>query len=215
MAMTSVLQRAAGTGSDLVLEGERVRLRYPRGSDWAEWAELRAASRAFLQPWEPTWADDGLEEKFFLERLREVDAARRQGACHAFFIYRRPSAALVGGITLSNIRRGIAQAGTIGYWMGEPYARQGNMTAALHCVARFAFGELGLHRLEAACLPDNAASYGLLKHFGFEEEGRARRYLHINGDWRDHVLFGLLGEDYRPGDGGAVAAANSNTGAVP
>jgi ribosomal-protein-alanine N-acetyltransferase len=210
--MTGTLQRTSAPTGRLGLAGDRVHLRYPRGSDWAEWAALRAASRSFLQPWEPTWADDGLEQRFFLERLREVDTARRQGTCHAFFIFRVRDDVLVGGITLSNIRRGIAQAGTIGYWMGAAYARQGYMTAALHCLSRFSFGEVALHRLEAACLPENAASYNLLRGFGFTEEGLARRYLHINGDWRDHVLFGLLGEDYRPAGTDDRTTADSASG---
>src|SRR5205814_508898 len=98
----------------------------------------------------------------------------------------------VGGLTLANIRRGCAQAGSLGYWMGASYARQGYMTAAVKAVIPFAFGTLKLHRLEAACIPANVASVRLLEKTGFKREGFARQYLCINGIWQDHLLFAKL-----------------------
>ncbi len=195
--MIGFLRQAAGFAGGVRLDGDRIYLRVPRDTDWAEWAELRASSREFLQPWEPTWPRDSLTRGAFRQRLRQFDAERRDGTGHAFFIFQRDGDALVGGITLSNIRRGVAQAGTIGYWIGRPFARHGHMTAALDCLAEYAFRQLGLHRIEAACQPDNDASRELLRRFGFEEEGRARLYLLINGRWSDHLLFGLVREDYQ------------------
>ena len=176
----------------LSLEGQGVRLRAPRWRDYAQWSELRRRSRDFLQPWEPIWPEDDLERPAFRRRLvaysREVDA----GTAHPFFIFRTSDDALVGGVTLSNVRRGVAQMATLGYWMGQPYAGQGHMTAAIPPLVAFAFGALRLHRVEAACLPDNEASHRLLIKSGFREEGMARAYLKINGSWRDHLLFGIV-----------------------
>ena len=101
----------------------------------------------------------------------------------------------MGGCTLTNVRRGVTQSAAVGYWIGAPYARQGYMYSALKLIRPFVFELLGLHRLEAACIPENEASRKLLLKVGFREEGRARRYLQINGEWRDHILFALLEDD--------------------
>jgi ribosomal-protein-alanine N-acetyltransferase len=176
----------------LSLEGQGVRLRAPRWRDYPEWSALRRASRDFLQPWEPVWPEDDLERGAFRRRLaayaREIDL----GGAYPFFIFRTSDDALVGGVTLSNVRRGVAQMATLGYWMGQPYAGHGHMTAALRPLAAFAFDGLGLHRIEAACLPENHASHRLLLKSGFQAEGKARAYLKINGIWRDHLLFGMI-----------------------
>jgi ribosomal-protein-alanine N-acetyltransferase len=180
------------TENPLVVHGDRVRLRHPRASDFSEWAALRARSRDFLQPWEPTWPADDLTRAAFRRRLaayaREIEA----GTGFPFFVFRAEDDRLVGGVTLSNVRRGVAQTATLGYWIGKPYARQGFILAATRAVAHFAFSGLKLHRLEAACLPSNVASRTLLLKAGFEVEGKARAYLKINGVWEDHILFGLL-----------------------
>jgi ribosomal-protein-alanine N-acetyltransferase len=177
--------------SGLRVEGEGVSLRPPRASDYPEWRELRAASRAFLQPWEPTWPADDLSRAAFRRRLIAYARDREAGAAYPFFVFRDIDGALSGGITLSNVRRGVAQMGSVGYWCGKPYARNGHTLAAVRALGEFAFRTLGLHRLEAACIPENAPSRRLLAKAGFSEEGFARAYLKINGVWRDHVLFGL------------------------
>ena len=97
--------------------------------------------------------------------------------------------ALVGGLALANIRRGVAQAGSLGYWVGAPYVRRGYMTAAVRALIPVAFDVLRLHRLEAACIPTNLASVRLLEKTGFRREGYARAYLCINGIWQDHLLY--------------------------
>jgi ribosomal-protein-alanine N-acetyltransferase len=176
--------------SGLRVEGEGVRLRPPRASDYAEWRELRAMSRAFLQPWEPTWPADDLSRAAFRRRLLAYARDREAGVAYPFFVFRASDDALSGGITLSNVRRGVAQMGSVGYWCGKPYTRQGLTLAAVRALCEFAFRTLALHRLEAACIPDNAPSRTLLLKAGFTEEGFARAYLKINGGWRDHVLFG-------------------------
>ncbi len=181
--------------SSPTVEGDFVRLRAPRMSDYREWVDLRAASRDFLQPWEPTWPADDLTRPAFRRRLSLYARDRDLGQGHAFFILRKPDDVIVGGINLRNIMRGVAQSGAIGYWAGEPHARQCYTLAALKTLTRFAFLTLGLHRLEAACCTDNEASRRLLMKAGFGYEGVARSYLKINGMWRDHLLFGLVTEE--------------------
>ncbi len=175
--------------------GETIYLRPPRITDWRVWAELRGISRDFLAPWEPTWPSDALSRAAYRRRLRHYIESWRKQTGYTFFIFRRSDDALLGGIGLTNIRRGITQSGTLGYWIGKTYARQGIMTEALRCVLSFAFGNLDLHRVEAACLPANAASRGLLEKCGFRQEGYATEYLKINGVWSDHALFAKLRED--------------------
>jgi len=176
----------------LVLQGEGVTLRAPRRKDYAEWAALRQASRGFLQPWEPTWSSDELTLNAYQRRLAAWKRGREIDQMYAFFVFRQSDGALSGGVTLNNVRRGVAQMGTVGYWSGQATARKGNTLAAVRALIPFAFGPLGLHRLEAACLPTNEASGNLLLKAGFNEEGYAKGYLKINGEWRDHRLFGLI-----------------------
>jgi len=174
------------------IAGEGVVLRPPQMSDAAEWVALRAASRDFLVPWEPTWPADDLTRASFRRRIKRYGEDQRCDLAYALFIFRKQDSALVGGLTLANIRRGCAQAGSLGYWMGLPYVRHGYMTAAVRAVIPFAFGTLRLHRLEAACIPTNTASIRLLENTGFVREGYAREYLCINGLWQDHLLFGCV-----------------------
>jgi [ribosomal protein S5]-alanine N-acetyltransferase len=178
--------------SGLRVEGEGVFLRPPRAIDFVEWRLLREQSRDFLQPWEPTWASDDLTRSAFRRRLAAYARDRETGLAYSFFVFRSRDGALTGGITLSNIRRGVAQMGTVGYWCGRPFARQGQTLAAVRALTLFSFRTLGLHRLEAACVPQNEPSRKLLRRAGFSEEGEAKAYLRINGVWRDHVMFGLV-----------------------
>jgi len=180
------------TEAGLRLDNAGVTLRPPRAGDYPAWSELRRRSRGFLQPWEPSWPADDLSRAAFRRRLvayqREIDL----GLGYSFLVFRRQDDELVGGITLSNLRRGVAQMGSIGYWVGEPHARQGFTLAAVRALQGFALGRLGLHRLEAACVPENEPSRRLLLTAGFQLEGRASAYLKINGEWRDHLMFGFV-----------------------
>lgn len=181
----------------LTVPGEGVALRAPQAADFVAWAELRGSSRAFLTPWEPIWSVDDLTRSGFRRRLRRYSEDIRADRAYPFFIFRERDEVLVGGVMLANVRRGIVQAGTIGYWVGQAHARQGYMTAALRALLPFAFGGLGLHRVEAACIPTNVPSIRLLEKCGFIREGLARRYLCINGQWQDHYLYGLVNDDPR------------------
>jgi ribosomal-protein-alanine N-acetyltransferase len=178
------------------LVGERVYLRAPERMDWEAWASLRGRSRNFLEPWEPSWPADALSRLSFRSRIARYAEDWRSDQAYNLFIFSHDDA-LVGGIGLSNVRRGVSETASLGYWVGEPFARQGFMTAALPLVLDFSFDKVRLHRVEAACLPTNVPSRALLARIGFQQEGYARQYLCIAGKWQDHLLFAILREDWR------------------
>ena len=186
-----------GRKRHLRIETDRLTLRLPRHADYRPWSALRAASRGFLTAWEPSWAADHLTRKSFTNRVYWAQRAIGQGMAVPLFIFRREDEVFLGAITLDNIRRGPAQAGTLGYWIGAVHTRQGYMREAIGAVSHYAFRTLDLSRLEAACLPENAASRGVLEKTGFKYEGVAQSYLQIDGRWRNHVLYANLRSDRR------------------
>lgn len=181
----------------LRIETERMTLRSPTHSDFRAWTALRQASAEHLTPWEPSWATDHLTRKAFTNRVYWAQRSVASGTALPLFLFRRSDSALIGAITLDNIRRGPAQAGTLGYWTGQTHARQGYMQEAIKAVVHYAFTRIDLSRIEAACLPENAASRGLLESCGFKYEGVAQSYLQIDGRWRTHVLYAALRMDRR------------------
>lgn len=181
----------------LRIDTERLVLRPPTHSDFRAWANLREESADFLRPWEPVWSDDHLTRKGFVNRVYWANRSISQGKAVPLFLERREDARFLGAITLDNIRRGPAQAGTIGYWIGKDFARQGYMREALIALVHYAFETLDLSRLESACLPENTASRRLLETCGYKYEGVAQSYLQINGRWRNHVLYANLRSDRR------------------
>ena len=176
---------------------ERMVLRPPQHADFRAWTALRERSANFLTPWEPTWAPDHLTRRSFTNRVYWANRSIAGGTAVPLFLMRQADDALLGAITLDNIRRGPAQAGALGYWIGEPHTRQGYMTEAITALVRHAFEALDLSRIEAACLPENAASRGVLERCGFKYEGVAQSYLQIAGRWRNHVLYANLRSDRR------------------
>lgn len=172
-------------------------LRLPQHGDFRAWAALRAESIQFLSPWEPIWASDHLTRKSFTNRVYWAQRSVNSGSAVPVFLTRRDDRALLGAITLDNIRRGPSQAGTLGYWIGERHARQGYMREAIQGVVHYGFTTLDLSRIEAACLPENHASRGVLEKAGFKYEGVAQSYLQIAGRWRNHVLYANLRQDRR------------------
>jgi len=179
------------------IETERLTLRPPVHADFRDWASLRQESRDFLQPWEPTWASDHLARKSFTNRVYWAQRSIASGSAMPLFIIRREDQALLGAITLDNIRRGPAQAGTLGYWIGQRYARHGYMRETILALVHHSFHKLDLSRIEAACLPENMASRRVLETSGFKYEGVAQSYLQIDGRWRTHVLYACLRMDRR------------------
>jgi len=178
-----------------IVQGDGVYLRAPQMSDFPAWAALREQSRSFLVPWEPTWPEDDLTRSSFRRRLRRYSEDMRADQAYAFLLFRKTDNTLIGGITLTNVRRGVAQAASMGYWAGAPFAAQGYMTRGVLALIPFAFDVLRLHRIEAACIPTNQPSIRLLERTGFTREGYAREYLCINGLWQDHLLYARLRGD--------------------
>jgi len=193
------LKSFAGIELPPAIAAGEVYLRTPEMSDFSEWAELRQMSRRFLMPWEPIWPRDDLTRSAFRRRIRRYHQDLREDVAYPFFVCRGRDDAILGGLTLGHIRRGVTQACTVGYWVGMPYAGRGVMSCALAGALGFAFDHLRLNRVEAACMPANGASIRVLEKAGFTREGLARRYLCINGVWEDHLLFAILQADRRPG----------------
>ena len=183
------------------LETPALYLRPPQMRDWRAWAELRALSREFLSPWEPTWPGDALARSTYRRRIRRQLRDGQDDIGYAFFLFRRSDDALLGGMTLSNVQRGAAQSCSVGYWIGRPHAQRGHMSEALTGLLGYCFGPLGLHRVEAACMPGNTASRKLLEKTGFRCEGHARAYLKIAGAWHDHLLYAAISPRDRPAAG--------------
>lgn len=163
-------------------------LRAPTAEDILELVQLNLASAQHYQPWAtpPATID---EATAYLVRSRERDTAYFL-VCHA------ASGAIMGGVNLSQIFYGNFQSAYMGYYIAAPYARQGFMGDAVATVLGYAFGQGGLHRVEANIQPDNAASIGLVRRLGFQREGYSPRYLLINGAWRDHERWAILAEDW-------------------
>ena len=179
------------------LETDRLLLRPPKQRDFAQWANLRHESRAFLKPWDPTWSRDHLTRKYFANRVDWSQRSVNNGTAYPLLIFGKTDQRLVGSITLDNIRRGPSQVGTVGYWVGQPYANRGYMKEALKRVVDFAFFKVNISRLEAACLPENAPSPRGFGENRFKYEGVAQAYIQIDGRWRTHVLYASLRNDRR------------------
>ena len=188
----SLFRLTKASETEPLIRGDGLYLRPAAAGDFPAWTQLRAESRAFLTPWEPTWPEDDLTRAAFRRRLRRQVEDMARDESFAFLVFDAATDALIGGLTLGGIRRGVAQAATLGYWMGERYAGRGRMTRAVAAATRYGFSTLRLHRIEAACLPENVASMTLLERNGFRREGLARAYLRIDGGWRDQVLYALL-----------------------
>lgn len=180
----------------ILLRGRQVALRLPQARDYTAWYHLRRTSQDFLKPFEPRWTEADLSRRVFSMRVKRARIEAEQGTDYTFFVFLpdEQGETLVGGITLSNIRRRAAQFVSLGYWMGQPFAGKGLMSEAVSVALPFVFETLDLHRIHAAFIPTNMPSRRVLEKNGFIEEGFAERYLQIDGRWEDHVLMGLTRE---------------------
>ncbi|WP_108658610.1 GNAT family N-acetyltransferase [Acuticoccus kandeliae] len=192
---SSLVRGSAALNEGTILRGEKTFLKMPLATDYTEWSQLRAESRHFLKPWEPIWPRDDLTRMAFRRRIRRYHREIRSDEGYALFVFESEHGQLAGGLTLAHVKRGVTQSCSVGYWMGERFAGQGLMGDAVRRIVPFCFDVLGLNRIEAATLPHNERSMRLLRRVGFSEEGYARRFLCINGAWRDHVLFALCAGD--------------------
>lgn len=175
------------------LDGFRVTLKFPAPDDYTKWSRVRAKNQKFLTPYEPEWPEDCLTKTFFARRLERQQRQWNTGSGAFFLIHHKTDRDIIGGINLNDIRLGAARHATLGYWLDEDYQGQGYMAESARLVIDYAFNVLKLRRLNAASLPQNDRSKHLLEKLGFEEEGYAKAYLQINGQWQDHILFGLKG----------------------
>jgi ribosomal-protein-alanine N-acetyltransferase len=182
------------------LFGDGVYLRFPLRRDFRIWSEVRSASRRFLEPWEPTWPRDDLTRRSYYRRIGRYEHDYADGNSIPLFLFTENDDRLIGGLNIGNIRRAAAQSCMIGYWMAEESAGKGLMLAGLNAAIPYIFGALRLHRIEAACIPENKRSLRLLEKANFKYEGYLKGYLKINGEWRDHHLYALLHGDRPSGD---------------
>src|ERR1043166_3419163 len=185
-------QRTCHAPLDTVLKSRRVILRPADTRDGHAWVTLRSLSAPALTPFEPEWPRQCLTPDFYIRQWRRFTRRWIQGREYSFLIFLKKehggAGALIGGITITDIRRSAMQAGTLGYWLGLPYRGQGLMREAAALPIEFAFRQLKLKRLEATCMPDNEPSLKLLRDSGFREIGLSHRYMQIAGVWQDHVL---------------------------
>lgn len=189
-------QRTCHASLGIMLVGQRVLLRPLSIKDCNAWLHLRNLSKDSLQKWEPLWPRDAAATAFYMRQWRRLMRRWIQDREYAFGLFQHDKAggegALVGGLTLTDIKRDVTQAATLGYWMGKPYMGQGLMREGAAILLDFAFDTLKLHRVEASCMPTNPQSLGLLQKLGFEKIGLARGYMKINGQWEDHELLQIL-----------------------
>lgn len=196
---------AAPLFPDVALKSDRLLIRPPQPDDWRSWAELRSRSRDHLVPFEPEWAEDSLTETLFRNRIERQARDWRSGYSRSFLIFSREAGDIIGGININHICRGAAQFGTLGYWLGQEYQGHGFMYEAARRVMRYGFSDIALHRINAAAIPHNGRSIKMLRRMGFTEEGFAKAYLQINGEWQDHILFGMSADDFMRKYGEIVA----------
>jgi len=172
-----------------------VQLRAPKWADFEAWVDLRRANRDHLQPWEPTWKDEHLRRQNYKARLAQFKTMIAADTGYPFHVFRADDNRLVGACNLTYIRRGSLQCAHIGYWIGQEFSRNGFARASVRAAMRFAFDDLGLHRISAAVQVENEASIKLLESTGFTQEGVARSYLKVDGQWQDHVIYARLSSD--------------------
>lgn len=176
-----------------VISGAGLRLRPLRRRDQAEWDELRRLNADWLRPWEASNPDPSVKLPTFAEYVRAQAAASRRGESYGWVI--TTGQLIIGHVTLSQVVRASLQSGTVGYWVSHTHAGRQVAPRAVALVCDHAFSALGLHRIEINVRPENAASLRVVAKLGFRDEGVRRRYLHIQGDWRDHRTFALTAEE--------------------
>lgn len=180
------------------LFGRRVLLRPLSVADFSQWQEVRRRNVDWLTKWEPARVagqPDVVEDRdAFAVRCSARQRERQLGTGYGFGIFVEGD--FVGEINLSSVQRGPFQNSYVGYWIDEKYAGSGYVPEALVVVARYAFEELRLHRIQVAIIPRNAASRRVVEKLDLRNEGLASRYLEINGVWEDHVRYALTAEEW-------------------
>ena len=184
----------SAAGWPVQLESGGVTLRPLAPGDRRAWREIRQRNSAWLTPWDATSPPGARSRpRTFGAMVRDMRRSARQGRQLPFAI--EYDGRFVGQLTVNNIVRGSGQFASIGYWIDERFAGRGIMTRAVAMAIDHCFGPVGLHRIEVAIRPENTASLRVVEKLGIQEYGFARRYLHIDGEWRDHRLFAITRED--------------------
>lgn len=180
------------------LEGAGLRLRLPRRNDFTDFQTLRADSYSFLKPFVPKWTEVEIRRAAYEKKVQMCAKAAQKRNEFSFFLFRveQEKETLLGCVTLSKVSFGAAYHANLGYWIGEKFARNGYMSNGVSLVLPFAFSVLNLKRVHAVCLPNNVPSKKILLKNRFVEEGFAEQYLQIDGEWRDHILFGLTAQKF-------------------
>ncbi len=185
------------SASRIRLEDAPTAIRPTAPEDAREQLRLRVANRGHTGPWDPVRDDSFYTEAG--QRL-ELDLDQRSwaaGSAYAFAILDLDAdARLIGRVALSNVVRGPWQNATLGYWIDKDSLGRGHAPRAVALVLRFAFEHAGLHRVQPAIIPRNHRSVRVAEKVGFRLEGRALRYLKINGVWEDHDVYALTAEDW-------------------
>jgi ribosomal-protein-alanine N-acetyltransferase len=181
------------------LQGQRVTLRPLAPADWDAWRAVRIRSRQWLEPWEPLGEqgapDPALDPAAFRSRCSAWERQRHFDSAYGFGIF-VPTDGLVGEVSLGSVQRGPFQSANVGYWIDESHAGRGYVPEAVAVVLRFAFEDLGLHRVEAAVVPRNARSRRVVEKLGLRPEGISERFLQIRGVWEDHVRYAITTEEW-------------------
>ena len=178
-----------------------MRLRPIRSSDARAWREVRARNGEWLRPWEATLPPGSSPPAAsFPAMVRDVRRQARRGQGMPFVLTLDDR--LAGQVTVTGITWGSARWAQVGYWIDREHAGQGATPVAVALVVDHCFTAVGLHRIEIAIRPENSNSLRVVEKLGIREIGYAPRYLHIDGDWRDHRLFAVTVEECR---GGLVA----------
>jgi ribosomal-protein-alanine N-acetyltransferase len=189
----------SAASSGMRLYGKRIMLRPLTTGDFAQWSEVRVRNEAWLLPWEPArtgaTVDPTRSRDAFNSRCSARDRERHSGTAYGFGVF--VDNAFAGEINLNNVIRGALQSGTLGYWIDRDRAGRSYVAEGVVAVAKFAFEELHLHRLEVCIVPRNVNSRRVMEKLAIREEGIAQRYLEINGTWEDHVRFGITVEEWR------------------
>lgn len=182
--------------ADVCLEEGDVVLRPAQKADYQQWHSVRFKNQSYLKPYEPAWPQESLSEKFFQRRVENLKIQWRNDKSYSFLIFQKNGGRLVGGINVNNVCRGAAQYAALGYWLSQEDQGKGYMTMAGQAALHFSFTHLFLQRMNAATLSHNEKSKNLLHRLGFVEEGFARKYVQIDGQRQDHVLFGLNADEF-------------------
>lgn len=180
------------------LYGRRVMLRPLEPHDFPAWREVRLRNEAWLVPWEPkrsvAMPDPTRDRSAFDARCSARERERSADHAHPFGVF--VDQALAGEVNLNNVTRGALQSATVGYWIDEARAGRGYIAESVAVVLRFAFEQLGLHRVEICIVPRNTNSRRVVDKLGLRNEGIAERYLEINGTWEDHIRYAITAEEW-------------------